>query len=73
MLRKLGIDHFRFHDLRHYYASEGLLLNVPSKYMAEFMGHSSTDMIDRVYQHTFKNSKRRFAEELANRAAQLLQ
>lgn len=29
-------------------------------------------MIDRVYQYTFKNSKRRFAEGLANRAAQLL-
>lgn len=72
VLRKLGIDHFRFHDLRHYYASEGLLLNVPPRYMAELMGHSSTDMIDRVYQHTFKDSKRRFSEELAHRTAELL-
>lgn len=72
ILKRLGIQHFRFHDLRHYYASEGLLLGVPPKYMAELMGHSSTDMINRVYQHTFADNKKQFAQALADKTAALL-
>lgn len=72
ILKSLGIQHFRFHDLRHHYASEGLLLGVPPKYMAELMGHSSTDMINRVYQHTFADNKKQFAQALADKTAALL-
>lgn len=72
ILQQLSIPHFRFHDLRHYYASEGLLLGVPQKYMAELMGHSSTDMINRVYQHTFADNKKQFAQALADKTAALL-
>ena len=72
ILRQLSIPHFRFHDLRHYYASEGLLLGVPPKYMAELMGHSSTDMIDKVYQHTFSEQKRQFSQALADKTSDLL-
>ena len=73
ILRQLSIPHFRFHDLRHYYASEGLLLGVPPKYMAELMGHSSTDMIDKVYQHTFSDHKKEFSKALADKTTSLLQ
>lgn len=72
VLHGLNIPHVRFHDLRHYYASVGLLLGVPPRYMAELMGHSSTDMIDRVYQHTFPDSKRQFAASLSAQTAALL-
>ena len=72
ILEQLSIPHFRFHDLRHYYASEGLLLGVPPKYMAELMGHSSTDMIDKVYQHTFADHKRQFSQALADKTSSLL-
>lgn len=72
ILKRLKIPPFRFHDLRHYYASVGLLLGVPPRYMAELMGHSSTAMIDRVYQHTFPDSKRQFAAGLSARTAALL-
>lgn len=72
ILRRLSITHFRFHDLRHYYASEGLLLGVPPKYMAELMGHSSTDMIDKVYQHTFSEHKKQFSQALADKTSSLL-
>ena len=72
ILQQLSIPHFRFHDLRHYYASEGLLLGVPPKYMAELMGHSSTDMIDKVYQHTFSEQKKEFSKALADKTSKLL-
>lgn len=54
--------HFRFHDLRHFYASVMLLLNIPDKYAAEQMGHSSTAMLKTVYQHTTETNKNTFAE-----------
>lgn len=41
----------RFHDLRHFYASMLLALNVPDRYAAQQMGHSSTAMLHTVYQH----------------------
>lgn len=59
-----GLPHCRFHDLRHYYASVGLWEGIPPKYMADLMGHGSTDMIDKVYQHVFADSRRIFAEKL---------
>ena len=40
---------FCFHGLRHYHASIMVALNIPKKYAASQMGHSTYDMIDRVY------------------------
>ena len=37
-LRKHGLHIFRFYSLRHYYASQALLLGIPQKYIAELMG-----------------------------------
>ena len=53
-----------FHALRHHYASRCLLIGIPQKYTAELMGHSSTDMIERVYQHTFPSAMEQFSEKL---------
>ncbi len=48
--------HLNFHAFRHHYASKLLLLNIPQKYIAELMGHGSTDMIEQVYQHIFPSA-----------------
>ena len=48
--RRLGFS-FRFHDLRHYYASFLLSLNVPTKYAQARLGHSTDYTTKRVYQH----------------------
>lgn len=53
-----------FHALRHHYASECLLLGMPQKYIAELMGHSSLDMIERVYQHTFPSAMEMYADKI---------
>jgi len=49
---RAGVDKsIRFHDLRHYYASIGAILNIPDTYLADFGGwsHNSPVMKD-VYQ-----------------------
>ncbi|MFR4022404.1 MAG: site-specific integrase [[Eubacterium] siraeum] len=65
-LRKHGLHIFRFYSLRHYYASQALLLGIPQKYIAELMGHSSTDMIEKVYQHIFPSAMEEFKVRIAD-------
>jgi integrase len=51
-IEKAGIQHYRFHDLRHVNASVMLALNVPDKYAMKRMGHATNNMLKTVYQHT---------------------
>lgn len=51
------IPHYRFHDLRHYTASVMLMLNVPKKYVSNFLGHSSEHMVETVYGHIMRDKK----------------
>lgn len=53
---KAGVS-CRFHDLRHYHASVMLALGVPDKYAMERMGHSTPDMLRKVYQHTMEEKR----------------
>ena len=57
--------YFKFYALRHYYASKCLLMGIPQKYIAELMGHSSTDMIEKVYQHVFPSAMQKYKLLLA--------
>ena len=47
----------RFHDLRHIFASVGLALNIPEKYLMEQGGWSSPHVMKDVYQHTFEKER----------------
>ena len=47
----LGLKRIRLHSLRHYFASTLLTLGVPNFYSMKLMGHSSDDMLKKVYQH----------------------
>ena len=42
---------FTFHDLRHYYASVLIAEGVPERYAMYLMGHSTPNMIRKVYGH----------------------
>ena len=57
LLKSLQLPHYRFHDLRHYAVSTMLLLNVPKKYIADYMGHETERMIDTVYGHVMQDKK----------------
>lgn len=58
--------YFKFYALRHYYASKCLLMGIPQRYIAELMGHSSTNMIERVYQHVFPSAMQKYKLLLAD-------
>lgn len=47
----------RFHNLRHYHASVMLREGVPEKYIVSDMGHSSFDMVKRVYGHVMQEKR----------------
>lgn len=52
-LEQNGIQHIRFHDLRHLNASVMLSLGIPDKYAMERGGWSSPHIMQSTYQHTF--------------------
>lgn len=54
-----GMQHYRFHDLRHINASVMLAIGIPNKYAQERMGHATDNMLKTIYQHTM--SKERIA------------
>lgn len=72
MCERYGLPHYRFHDLRHVQASVMLALGVPDKYAMERMGHSSTNMLKTVYQHTMKSKQDEVADTVDNFFAQNL-
>lgn len=56
-LIKMGLPHYRFHDLRHYLVSVMLSLNIPKMYIADYVGHADEHMIDTVYGHIMATKK----------------
>jgi integrase len=69
---RLGLPHYRFHDLRHVQASVMLALNVPDKYAMERMGHASNNMLKNVYQHTFSKKSEEVADRIDDYFSQLI-
>ena len=65
-MRHSGEKFFSFHKLRHYFASRALLTGVPQRYIMELMGHSTPDMLNKIYQHTFPDEKEEFAQRIIN-------
>ena len=60
IMRHVDVEKFRFHDLRHFFASTLLVLGVPDLYAIKLTGHSTTSMLKTVYQHTFKSEEERY-------------
>lgn len=58
-------EYFSFHKLRHFFASNALLLGIPKIYVAQMMGHKGEAMLDKIYAHTFKTSQSSFLEQIA--------
>ena len=54
--------HFRFYDLRHYNASVMLALGIPDLYAMKRIGHSTPDMLKRVYQHIQDQKKQEVSD-----------
>ena len=61
-----------FHGLRHYNASVQIALGIPLAYIAAEMGHSSTDMVERVYGHVMQSKKKVVAAQMSGFTTALL-
>jgi len=55
ILRRLGLPHFRFHDLRHYCASTLHALGIPDSYIMERGGWKNDRVLKDVYRHTMES------------------
>lgn len=58
IIQKTGIPHFRFHDIRHTYASLLLQQGTPLHYVKEQMGHASIQTTVDIYGHIIPGSNR---------------
>lgn len=59
--KRAGVQHYRFHDLRHINASVMLAIGIPDKYAMERMGHATNNMLKTVYQHTMSSQREEVA------------
>lgn len=64
--KKLGIQHFRFHDLRAYYASMAHALGIPDVYIMANGGWSSNRIMDRVYKRAFADKQAQANKSIAD-------
>lgn len=62
IIKRSGLPHFRFHDLRHYCASIQHALGIPDAYIMQRGGWGSDAVLKQVYRHALSDK----AEEMNN-------
>ena len=62
---KLGLE-FRFHDFRHYFASELHAQGVPDQYIMKVGGWKSAATLQRIYRHTLRDKEKIYNVEIVN-------
>jgi len=70
MLKKHGLSHIRFHDLRHSSASLLLAMGMTPKDVQEWLGHANISITMDVYGHLDFSRKKHIAENVAQSLAQ---
>lgn len=63
---KAGLPYFKFHALRHYFASELHAQGIPDKYIAEIGGWENVETLQRIYQHTLKDHADELTKKILN-------
>jgi integrase len=71
LLKKHGLPHVRFHDLRHYNAILMLRYGVPDKVAAYRLGHSQVSTTREIYQHVLQEMDDKASEIITNNSSHL--
>lgn len=66
LLEKHGLQHIRFHDLRHFNAVAMLKYGVSDKVAAERLGHSQVGTLKNIYQHVLQEMDESAANDINN-------
>lgn len=65
IMKKHGFPSYSLHDLRHYTVSVMISLNIPEKYIADYVGHDDSGvMIRKVYGHIMASKKTTVEEQM---------
>ncbi len=65
LLKRNGIPHFRFHDLRHYSASIQHALGIPDSYIMQRGGWGNDGTLKAVYRHVLEEQAKQM-DHMAN-------
>ena len=64
ILRDTGLEHIRFHDLRHTFATMAVAAHVDIKAISASMGHSNAAMTLNIYADATAEGKQRAAQTM---------
>ncbi len=64
ILKKCGLKHFRFHMLRHYFASRCIRCGFDAKSLSEILGHSQVQVTLNLYVHSTMERKRMLLNQM---------
>ena len=71
ILKDAGLEHIRFHDLRHTFATLALQNGVDVKTVSSMLGHCDAGFTLRTYTHTTRQMQQQAAEKIGNFMAQI--
>ena len=71
ILKDAGLEHIRFHDLRHTFATLALQNGVDVKAVSSMLGHYDAGFTLRTYTHVTRQMQQKAAEKIGNCMAQV--
>ena len=71
ILKDAGLEHIRFHDLRHTFATLALQNGVDVKTVSSMLGHYGAGFTLRTYTHVTRQMQQKAAEKIGNFMAQV--
>ncbi len=72
ILKDAGLEHFRFHDLRHTFATTALQNGVDVKTVSSMLGHFDAGFTLRTYTHATRQKQDEAAQTMGNFMEQVM-
>ncbi len=66
ILNTAGVPHYKFHTIRHPFATRAIENNMPVKVVSQILGHSSVQLTMDLYCHPSVSAKRNVLEKMEN-------